>query len=93
MIKRMGEYIPDIFDSRAEEGFEGNGYDWESLANVFLQEECPELENKIHFDSESSMFVAYSQDAESLKKFILYFKETCENKDKILDLFSRAELD
>lgn len=32
-------------------------------------------------------------DKDSLVEFIYKFKETCENKKEILDLFSRAELD
>jgi hypothetical protein len=53
----------------------------------------PELEGTVDFDPEASMFVAYSKDREALKKFILAFKEACENDTLIQDLFSRAELD
>lgn len=27
-----GEYLQEIFDALADKGFEGGGYDWESLA-------------------------------------------------------------
>lgn len=36
----VGEYLQEIFDTREDEGFEGNGYDWGSLAQVFLNEQC-----------------------------------------------------
>ena len=36
-------YKAEIFDSRADEGFIGNGYDWGSLALVFLEEKMPDL--------------------------------------------------
>lgn len=88
-----GNYLQEVFDSRAKEGFEGNGYDWESLANVFLEEKHPELKETVKFDSEGSMFCAYSKNKEALSEFIISFKATCENKSLILDLFSRAELD
>mgnify|MGYP000249535057 CR=1 FL=1 len=39
------------------------------------------------------MFCAYSEDAEALREFILKFKEACEDRELIADLFSRAELD
>lgn len=39
------------------------------------------------------MFVAYSKNKEALIDFISKFKEACENREEILDLFSRAELD
>ena len=37
----VGEYKTEIFQSREDEGFEGNGYDWESLARVFIEEQEP----------------------------------------------------
>ena len=64
----VGEYKDEIFQTRENEGFEGNGYDWESLARVFVEEQVPELSDKIDFDSEGSMFCAYSKDKEALKR-------------------------
>ena len=87
----VGEYKAEIFQAREDEGFEGNGYDWESLARVFVEEQVPELSEKISFDSEGSMFCAYSEDKDALKE--LKFKDACENETLIMDLFSRAELD
>lgn len=89
----MGEYLQDVFDTRAEEGFEGSGYDWESLVKVFLEERKPDLIEKVKFDSKSSMFCVYSEDVAALREFIVSFKNACENKALILDLFSRAESD
>lgn len=89
----VGTYLQEVFETRAEEGFEGSGYDWENLAQVFLEEKCPSLREKIGFDPEASMFCAYSKDKEALADFILQFKSACEDKPLILDLFSRAELD
>ena len=89
----VGEYLQDVFDGRADDGFEGNGYDWASLAQVFLNEKCPQLLDKVDFDPEGGMFCAYSEDAEALGEFILKFKEACEDRELITDLFSRAELD
>jgi hypothetical protein len=89
----VGEYKTEIFETREDEGFEGNGYDWSSLAQVFLQEQKPEFIDVVRFDPESSMFCAYSSDIAALKTFIIEFKAACENKTLILDLFSRAELD
>lgn len=88
-----GGYKQEIFDSRADEGFEGNGYDWASLADVFIKEQKAELIDIIHFDPEAGMFCAYSSDSEKLKDFILNFKKACEDEILMKDLFSRAELD
>ncbi len=86
-------YLQEIFDTRADEGFIGNGYDWGSLAQVFLDGQHPALKEKIGFDPEADIFCAYSKDKDALADFILQFKKACEDRALILDLFSRAELD
>ena len=88
-----GEYRQEVFDTREEEGFEGNGYDWTSLALVFLEEKMPELNEAIEFDPEGSMFCAYSSKVDALSKFAQGFKEFCDDIEAMKDLFSRAELD
>ncbi len=93
VILVAGMYKQELFDSRAEEGFEGGGYDWASLAAVYLAEKMPELESIVRFDPEADMFCAYSKDTEALRTFIVGFHEACEQPDVIADLFSRAELD
>jgi hypothetical protein len=89
----VGTYKEEVFETRADEGFEGNGYDWASLAQVFLSEKMPELKEVINFDPEASMFCVYSRDIAALEKFACEFKKACENDEMIKDLFSRAELD
>ena len=88
-----GEYRQEVFDTREEEGFEGNGYDWASLALVFLEEKKPELSDTIDFDPEGSMFCAYSSKVDALSRFALGLKEFCDDIEAMKDLFSRAELD
>ncbi|UTC66577.1 MULTISPECIES: immunity 51 family protein [unclassified Treponema] len=89
----VGDYKAELFETREDEGFEGNGYDWVSLAKVFLKERKPELIDVVGFDPEADMFCAYSSNESALKTFILSFKETCENDVLIQSLFSKAELD
>nr|WP_256704625.1 immunity 51 family protein [Paenibacillus sp. FSL R7-0273] len=93
VILVVGSYRQEVFAARADEGFEGNGYDWASLAAVFLGERMPELREHIHFDPEADMFCAYSSDRAALQAFILGFKQACEQEQLIHELFSRAELD
>ena len=88
-----GEYRQEVFDTREDEGVEGNGYDWASLALVFLEEKIPELSEAIDFDPEGSMFCAYSSKVDALSRFALGFKDFCDDIEAMKDLFSRAELD
>ena len=89
----VGNYKNELFKTREEEGFEGNGYDWASLAKVFVIEKEPKFKEVVKFDPEGNMFCVYSEDKLTLKSFITSFKNTCENDELIQDLFSRAELD
>ena len=88
-----GGYLQEIFDTRADEGFLGNGYDWESLARIYLEEKRPDLMDSLQFDPEAGMFCVYSKQREDLQAFIHGFRCACEDRAVILDLFSRAELD
>ena len=85
-------YLADLFKTREEDGFVGNGYDWEALAEIFLAEVYEGDDDSFEFDSEAGAFIVYSEDGNSLADFALAFKETCEESERIADLFSRAEL-
>ena len=85
-----GFYLQQVWE---DGGFEGSGYDWESVARVFLEEKCPQLMGKFDFDSEAGMFCAYSKDKEALQEFICSFRTACEDQAVMADLLSRAEPD
>ena len=89
----QNEYKQEVFATRADERFKGNGDDWASLASAFLEENAPELKNAIKFGSQMDMFTVYSSDADALARFALAFKNLCEDDVSIKDLFSRAETD
>lgn len=83
----------EIIQSRADEGFEGNGYDWASLASAYIDKKLPELAELIQFNSEADMFCAYSEDAVALKQFILSFKPALDNTKLMIEIFSDADMD
>lgn len=87
------EYKQNVFDTRQEEGFVGNGYDWNALATVFLEEKMQELMEVLSFDSEAGMFAIGSEDVEAVKQFALGFKALCDDESEMTDLFRRATLD
>lgn len=92
-LLEAGIYKQELFETRADEEFQGNGYDWCSLADVYLQEKLPELEGIVRFDPEADMFCAYASEKDALLRFAVGFKQACENDELIHDLFSRAILD
>ncbi len=72
----VGEYKNELFETREDEGFEGNGYDWVSLSKVFLSERMKALSEVVKFDPEGSMFCAYSENKEALQNFIISYFNT-----------------
>ncbi len=93
ILSNVGTYNQHIFDERAHEGFTGNGYDWGSLARVFLEEKAAHLKTLIRLEPEGGMFCAYSTDRAATEEFAVGFHAMCENELEMRDLFSRAELD
>ena len=87
------DYKQNVFDTRQEEGFVGDGYSWNSIATVFLEEKMPELMEVLSFDSEAGLFSIGSEDVESVKKFAIGFKAMCDDESEMMDLLSRATLD
>ena len=86
-------YLEDIFEAREDEGLLPNGYGWEALAMAFIENECPEYEEAINFDSEAGMFCAYCSDRETLESFAAKFKAACEDSEKITEILSKADPD
>lgn len=64
----------------AEEGVEGNGYDWENLIKAVIKNKFPEYKKRIKFDPEADMFYMYCSDEQMIKNVITYVvKEIKEN--------------
>lgn len=79
------EYKKEIF---ADFGFEGNGYDWEAVAQAFIRREQPDVDGKVSFDPEADTFLAYSKDEEALRIFVTKFKEFCEDDERLAKVLS-----
>ena len=50
-----------------EFGLEGNGHDWYELIHLWIDDYLPELNPNLRYDTESSMFVAHSNDLGTLR--------------------------
>ena len=79
----VSQFRDEIFASAPDYDYftvKGGGHDWEFLAQLFIDEHMPELRKDIYFDSESGMFCAYSENAESLQYFALEFRKTFDDE-------------
>lgn len=72
-----GNYRELFFQGHSEqfESDNGNGYDWEFLAEMFLESCFPEMIGSIQFDSEADEFCMYSDQKNALEVFALEFKK------------------
>lgn len=94
LILEMGTgYLEDIFEAREDEGLLPNGYGWEALAMAFIENECPEYEEALDFDSEADMFCVICGDRETLESFAAKFRAACEDRDRITEILSKADPD
>jgi len=82
----------DIFHERADEGWEGNGYDWTSIAHVLVDEELTHRKGDLSFDPEAGMFSAQGS-LEALQDLATEMQKIYNDDARIRDLLSRAELD
>jgi hypothetical protein len=80
-----------IFEAHGD-GWLGNGYDWNSIAQVVMAERLPELDDELGFDPEAGTFCAYGPRA-PLEKLAAEMHKAFHNDDQLRDLLSRAELD
>lgn len=78
------------FDEFQNYDFEGNGYDWESVATVFI-ERNDDFVDKIEFNSEAGLFEAFADEIDDIKKFISEFKTYCNDVDLFSELLEEAE--
>lgn len=93
LLLDAGSYKNEVFKELSKEGSIGNGYEWASLAKIFLSEKLPNLIAEIQFDPEADMFCAYSPNKQALEEFAVAFHAMCEDEGKMRGFFSRAEID
>lgn len=82
-----------VFAERAEDGWSGNGYDWNSVIQVLVTEQLdPAAAEKLDYDPEAGTFAAYGPRPE-LERLAVVAAATYHDDAKLRDALSRAELD
>ena len=61
------------------QGLQGTGFDWDTLAKRYVEEQAPALKGKLEFDSQEDLFSGYARDEAALQTFIRGFREVCED--------------
>lgn len=84
--------VAHVFEERADEGWQGNGYDWASIARVLLGEDLSDLADTVGLDPEAGMFAAYG-DGEAVMRLAEAMHAAYHDEARLRDLLARAELD
>jgi hypothetical protein len=72
-------------------GHEPNGYFWEGVATLLVQNEAPELADRFAYDPEGGMFSAYGTDRDALEKLGALMAAVANDPDKARALVDRAK--
>ncbi|MFE3542766.1 Imm51 family immunity protein [Nocardia sp. NPDC059177] len=67
----------EVFD---EAGYEASGYSWTGIARAALTVRAPELVDRVKFDPEAGMMVAYGSDADALRTLGTYLQEALRDR-------------
>jgi len=81
-----------VFEERGDEGWCGNGYDWNAIADVIVAERMPELADAFDSDPEAGM-LSISGPRPALERLGIAMAQAFRDDDQLRDLLSRAVLD
>ncbi len=74
-------------------GYEGGGYDWEAIARQVIRAMAPDLEGRVRFDPEGSMFTAYGSDRDALLELAAKMQQVLADKQMLVDTINAADPD
>lgn len=69
---------------------EGGGYGWHGVADALVRLKAPKLKNKISFDPEGSMFVAFGKDRAALVELAALLREAMADPAVLKDAIRKA---
>ncbi|BCB78139.1 hypothetical protein GCM10022251_32480 [Phytohabitans flavus] len=81
----------EVDDVIAELGHEPNGYFWEGIAQLIVQDEAPALAGRIEYDPEGGMFVAYGTDRAALEDLGERMSALASDEERMRELVTTAE--
>lgn len=91
-LLNAGTYRDEFLMQYGEEkGFEGGGYSWDAIADLFIREQLPHYIDELKHDSEADMFCLYSKNERAIYDFLDAFKHHCDDDAKFIDLIERAD--
>jgi hypothetical protein len=74
-------------------GYDSGGYAWHGVAETLIRLRAPHLADKVKFDPESSMFVAYGPDRDALVELAALLKSAMDDRELLQIAISNADPD
>jgi hypothetical protein len=76
-----------------EMGWDGGGYSWHGVVDALVQLKAPDLQEKLDYDPEASMFVALSEDQEALAQVAGLIREAIDDPTILREAIENADPD
>lgn len=74
-------------------GLEGGGYTWHAVVESLVRLHAPELEERVRYDPEGSMFAAYGDDREALLTVAQLIRRAIGDDAVLLEAIDNADED
>nr|WP_269781677.1 immunity 51 family protein [Nocardia bovistercoris] len=77
----------------AAAGYEGGGYDWAGVARSAVHARLPESADRIRFDPEAGMFVAYGADPDALRALGAILRDAVHDHELLAEFIRTGDPD
>ncbi|MET8655004.1 MULTISPECIES: immunity 51 family protein [Nocardia] len=75
----------------AAAGYEGGGYDWAGVARSVVNSRLPDAAERIRFDPEAGMFVAYGTDPDALRELGAVLRDAVHDHELLAEFISTGD--
>jgi BRCT domain type II-containing protein len=88
--------LMNVGDTKVDElvfklGHEPNGYFWEGVAEVLVQTEANQLEERVNYDPEGSMFCAFGEDKAALNELGVLMASVANGPERMKGVIAKAK--
>jgi hypothetical protein len=82
-----------MMDTFTEHGYEGNGYGWTGVARSAVRTRLPDIADRVRFDPEAGMFVAFGDDHEALWRLGGVLRDAVRDPSALTELIRAGDPD
>jgi hypothetical protein len=83
--------MADVMDVFEECGYYGNGYGWTGVARAAIRTYAPEIADRVAYDPEAGLFVAYGDDPDALRRLGGMLRDAFHDHDTLAGLIAGGQ--